>query len=698
MKIELKQVPISIEQSKQIWQANLKHKKSKAIIVNGEETRELEAPCFFRRGQIVLEREGEAAVDAETRLVELAFSSEDPYQREYWIGGEWIEADEVLDHSPDSVRMDWLKSGSAPLLKDHWRFEQVGVVLSAELDDDKVGRALVKFGKSSIANDEFLDVAEGVRQNVSVGYIVHKMALEVKDDKQVMRVLDWEPFEISMVSLPADRTVGVGKSDSNTPVIVQLSNSEGNTMTPEEKAAKEAEEKKQRDQQEKDRIKQAEKDAIEQDRNRMKEIRALGEKHNMSKFADEHIDKGTSIEAFRGLVLDKIGDETPLDQPPSQIGLSEKEAKSFSLLKLMRALANPTNKAFQEAAAFEFECSETVRSNLSDGKAPQGAYIPLDVRMVRTEQPNIENLMRAMETGLIQQRALSVGGATAGAELVGTDHLGSSFIEALRNALVSRGLGARVLSGLVGNVEIPKQVSGAGWAWLANEDDDAALSELVTGLVTLSMKTGGAYTEVTRSLLLQSDPSAEALVRDDLVFASAEGIDNAVFNGTGASGQPTGIRNTAGVGNVPMGTNGGSPDWAKMVEFVTNVLTSNALRGSLGWVINGQTWGTLMSTEKANNTAQFILSDSSDRLVSHRYEVTQQLLSNLTKGTGTNLSSAIFGNWNDVLIGEWGMMDLLVDPYTHSLKGKIRFVVHQSVDVAIRHPASFSISDDIITL
>ena len=624
----------------------------------------------------------------EERIIELSFSSEEPVSR--WFG------EEILDHSPESVRMDFLKSGNAPFLTDHIPLikNQIGVVQEASIDPNRVGRAKVRVGRDAFSDEVFQKIQDEISTNISFAYAIHKMVLEESgDDREVYRATDWEPLEISLVTIPADKTVGVGRSDDDEQEyeteIIETKSIEQEEITimetPEKVELTETEKTEQR------------KKLLEGEDKRVKDIIALAARHKMSDVGAIHIQKGTSIEVFRGVVLEKIGDETLLDTPASNLGMDDKETKRFSLLRLMRHLAQPNVKEFRDEAGFELECSDEVQKRLN-GKSPGGAYIPLDVQMSRGPATSQEVLARAIALGLIQARDLSVGTTTAGGFLKGTDNLGASFIEVLRNAMKVRGMGARVLSGLVGDITIPRQASGASGGWISTEGGNAAESDAVFAQVSLTPKTVGAFTDVTRQLLLQSDPSIDAIVRDDLAFAVALAVDLGAINGSGASGQPTGILNVSGIGDVDHGTNGGAPTWALVVEHITDVEVANALRGALGFLTTAQNWGKMSTTEKASGTAKFLVEEPGTMLAGYPLERSQQVPSNLVKGSSDAVCSAnIFGNWNDLLIGEWGIVDLLVDPYTASIAGTVRFVVHQSIDVAVRHAGSFTASQDILT-
>lgn len=191
------------------------------------QTRKIQSGPLHR--ELTLDRSG---INEEARTVALTFSSEEPYQR--WFGNE------ILDHSSSSVRMDRLRN-AAPLLVDHNPGDQVGVTQEASIGSDRRGRAVVRFGKSARADEIFQDVQDGIRTKVSVGYRIHEMVLDRQDgDVPTYRVTDWEPLEVSIVAVPADDTVGVGRSDARETFDI-LIRGESNMNEDEKKAAEAAE-------------------------------------------------------------------------------------------------------------------------------------------------------------------------------------------------------------------------------------------------------------------------------------------------------------------------------------------------------------------------------------------------------------------------------------------------------------------------
>lgn len=593
-----------------------------------------------------------AAINDESRTVELAFASETPYER--WFGIE------ILDLSPQSVRLARLTAGG-PLLIDHDSRDHVGVIESVQIGADRVGRAVVRFGKSARAEEVFQDVKDGIRCNVSVGYMIHKAVLtETNDDQDTYRVSDWEPFEVSLVSVPADTSVGVGRSAEFSKEIEVI---ETSPIIQEPKMPEVT-------------IEEHRAAGAQTAMTRVAEIIAIGKQYKCSDIAGEFAASGKSVEEFKTEVMQRMANK-PLDT--ADIGLSQKEAKSFSFLRAVNALANPGDRKAQEQAAFERECSDAFGSKL--GRAAQGFFVPAEV----------------------QRRDLNVTTATAGGHTVATDLLAANFIDMLRNRMMVMKMGAQMLRGLSGNIAIPRQTGGATAYWVA-ESAAPTESQQAFDQVVMSPKTVGAFTDISRKLLIQSSIDVESFVRTDLAKVLALAIDQAAINGSGASNQPTGIITTAGIGSVAGGTNGLAPTWAHIVELWSDVATANADFGATGILTNAKVIGKLMNTLKAAGVAGYLCEDfpGVDGMTSVgglRTGVSNQVPSNLTKGSSSGVCSAIIqGNWNDVIIGEWGTLDLMVDPYSGSTSGTVRVVALQDVDIAIRHAESFSAMLDALTV
>lgn len=385
------------------------------------------------------------------------------------------------------------------------------------------------------------------------------------------------------------------------------------------------------------------------------------------------IQAGHTVEQFQAEALRALATK-PL--PTADIGMTDKEARSYSVLRVINALANPTDAAAQRAAAFEREASDAVAK--VTGKSSRGFFLPVDVQRV-------------------QQRDLTAGTNNAGGYTVATDMRAGDFIEALRNAMVVMGMGTRMLTGLVGNVAIPKLSSGGTAYWVA-ENSAPTESQQTIAQVTMSPKTVGAFTDISRRLLLQSSIDVENMVRGDLAKVLGLAIQQAAISGSGASNQPSGLT-TLITPSVAGGTNGLAPTWAHIIELETDVAVANADVGTMGYLTNAKVRGKLKGTEKFGSSNGMPIWEASDTpLNGYRAAVTNAVPSNLTKGTSSGVCSAIlFGNWADLMIGMWGSLDLMVDPYTGSTAGTVRVVALQDVDIAVRNTESFATMVDALT-
>lgn len=585
------------------------------------------------------------AVDDETRTVEIAFSSEMPYERAF--------GEEVLSHNRESVMLDRLERGAAVLV-NHDPDDQVGVVVSARIDDDGVGRAVIRFSQSQRGQEIYQDVKDGIRQLVSVGYRIHDYEVEKREGRpDLVTVTRWQPFELSIVAIPADPSVGVGRSDSPNP-------------QPKEDCAMSEAEKVPAEQEAPAFDREAEATRVRTEKaRRMDSIRQIADRYDISEIGREAIAEGWSVEKFNARALEEVGKRNNAARSESahdgEVDLSRKERDRFSLIRLMDAISNPNDRAAQRRAAFELEVSAEAQRGFGSDFNCRGEFIPTS----------------------LMSRDLSAGTSTDGAELVATNLLASSYIEVLRNASSVMRAGATMLPGLVGDVAIPRQTSAAASTWISAEDGDATESEPQFDQVTMAPKDLACYTEVTRRLLQQSTPAIEGIVRRDLAMAQALGIDLAALYGSGSSGQPRGIANQTGINVKDLAA--ADPTYAEIVEIIRLVMEDNALLGTPTWLIEANGWEALSTTPKQGSGVEgnFILGDN-ERIKGYPYIMSNQVTD----------EHYFFGDFAQVLIGEWGGLEINVDPYTHSLKGKIRYVTFKTVDVAVRQPKAFCHAHD----
>lgn len=358
----------------------------------------------------------------------------------------------------------------------------------------------------------------------------------------------------------------------------------------------------------------------------------------------------------------------------------KKEVRKFSFLSFIREGSEGRMSGFNAEMHQEAE-AEASRN----GKTLEGYGIPaIALRVSRKE----------METRDSTATTTTEGGHTIATELE------TSWIGALRNSIALVDAGAIFMGDLVGDVAIPRQTSLPSFAW-STENATATETDVAWDQVTLSPNRLNGFIDVSKQLLRQSSLDIERIIVNELVTGAARAFDDAGINGTGASNQPTGILTLAGTGDVAIGTNGGNPTWAKVVEHETDVADANALMGNLAYVTNAKVRGIMKNVEKASSTGLFLWDDrnGASPINGYRAVISNAVPSNLTKGTSVGVCSAmIFGNWSEMLMATWGGLDLLINPYTKGKEALVEIIVNMYADIAYKHAASFSVCEDLTTV
>ena len=619
------------------------------------------------------------AIDTQARTVELAFSSEEPYERWWGI--------EILDHSEGSVNLERLNDGRHPLLLNHITEDQIGVVESVTIGTDRVGRAVARFGRGELAEEIFQDVQDEIRSLVSVGYMINEMEAEEKnqetgevttrklsfedfqsemrslhgqdcferqkratDDVPVFRVTNWTPYEVSIVSIPADPTVGIGRS---------VSDGLPNATTPLNKPAAELAAPTQETKKMDKPTEVIDHAALE--KTRVAAIRATADqysKYDTKDLALQFIAEGKSHGEFNEAIMEKMENAHTKDAASNQLGLTKKEKQRYSVTKAIRALVDKdwTN------AGFERECHKEILKQRGLSEAPNNGF------------------MMPME---VYSRDLTAGTPSAGGFVVATDNLANSFIDLLRNRSVLARLGARSLDGLQGNITIPKQTGAATAYWLTNEATAITESQLALGQLPLTPKNVGAYTEISRQLMLQNDPSVDMLVMNDLAQVLALGIDQAGINGSGTGGTPTGIINTAGIGSV-LGTTLG---YAGILEFQTDVANSNALAENCAYVTTPSVAALLAARQRFTSTDTPLWDGN----------VLDGKVSGFRAMSSLQIPAAnmLFGDFSQIIIGSWSGVEIALNPYANFTAAITGIRAIATVDVGVRIPGAFSLATSI---
>jgi HK97 family phage major capsid protein len=592
-------------------------------------------------------------IDVDKRTVALSFSSEEPYERFF--------GREILDHVPKSVRLGRLADGGA-LLLDHTPSRHIGVVERVDIGDDRVGRAVVRFGRSAEAESAFQDVQDGIRKHVSVGYFIHRMVLEEeKDGQETYRVTDWEPFEVSLVAIPADPTVGVGRAaelEVSTAVVREVADQPAATppTTPRIEMSDTT-------------TQQTPPAGVEAERARVNAIVSLGEQYSKyvaQKDITDAIQQGRSIDQFRETIMSKM-ESRHTDTSALRIGMERKEVQRYSISRAI--LASITGN--WEGAGLERAASQAVAKMM--GKDPEGFFVPFDAF----------------------QRDFNVGTSTEAGNLVATDLRTDLYVDALRNAMVLASMGLRILPGLTSSIDIPRK-SVASSLGLLTEIGSASETNPNIQKVTLSPKRIGAYVEYSKQALIQSSLALEPMLRDDLITGAAVLLENQVINGAGTGAEIKGIRNVTGIGTVVGGTNGLAPAWSHFVDLESACANANAEPDRLaGYLVNTRLRGKAKQTTKATNLG-FIWDNGAQPLNGYRVGVTNNVPANLTKGTSTTICSAgLFGSdYSMAVLGLFGAPDVTVDPYTKADTGQVKITLNQFADMGVRQPACFAKIDD----
>jgi HK97 family phage major capsid protein/HK97 family phage prohead protease len=622
--------------------------------------------------EFTLERAG---IDEKARTVPLSFASESPVER--WFG------DEILECSEKACDMRRLKNGGA-LLLDHNSRDQIGVVETCEVKGGKC-RAVVRFSKSARASEIFQDVQDGIRSLVSVGYRVKNMVLVESDTKagDRYRVTEWEPYEISLVSIPADDSVGVGRSQER---VSTIQNSR--TMPPE--ATTEAGTAAAVVTPPVVQVTRSAPDTSSQ--SRITEILALGQGF---KVPQERINKALAENEtaadFAQVCLRDFAAAKPVTVPPV-VGMNRAERRRYSLTRAINRIANR-----QELDGIEREASDAAAKLYKRESPAAGFIMPHDVSEYGSREM-IQAMLRVSPSlaftpyGKELQRGLLANNFTGAGALIAEDVLGGSFLELLRNRALLTSLGVGTLSGLVGNVAIPRQSAAATAYWL---DEGAAVtaSQQSFAQVMATPKRLSAQTAYNKQLLAQTTLDVEALVRDDHVRIIALAKDLAGISGTGGV-QPRGILNgpltdaTGGGNNITSINIPGAMTRNNLLSFMSAIQTANADIGTMQWLVNPVTRAKWQSLVQVANYPVYLTNDEGVT-IGYPTPFTNQIST-----SGTFASRAIFGAWGQAMFCDWAGYDIVVDPYTRAANNEIVVTVNLMTDFIVRHWPSFAISDN----
>lgn len=587
--------------------------------------------------------------------LKFSLSSETPVERFY--------GNEILSHDPKAVRMERLKKRSMPLLFNHDWGDAIGMVDSGEVRD---GRLIVEAHLFETARaKEVAEMVAGGLRNVSVGYRIH----DAEEDRKTgeFRVTDWEPYEASIVTVPADPTVGIGRSDDqvfeveirsiNPAQNADRSEAMTDQVTAPAGASADVEMK-------------APVSPVEFEKQRKEAISKICRANRLDeRYEAAWIETGADLNKVADDLL-KILEERGRVNPESaaKLDLSAGDSRRYSLMRALRAAANKDWRA----AGLELECNREISKRLNKiPKSDTSFFVPLDV------------LMRDMPRD--NRRDLLVGGSPInGGNLVGTEFQPQNFIDLLRNTSVSLRMGVQRLSGLRGNVAIPKMTAGNTAYWLSDETTQITESQPTIGQLTLTPHNVAALTELSHQLMQQSTPDAENLVLTSIARDIGLAVDVGVLRGSNASGQPQGIVGTNGVGSFS-GTNLAATG---VLDAIADVGAANALNPGCGFVTTHAVAALLMARPELPSTG-------TERLWKGN-PIEGSVFGFQAMASGQMSSAtALFGWWPSVILAEWGVLELMVNPFSDFTRGLTAVRGWYTCDVGVRYPGAFSYASSI---
>ena len=641
----------------------------------------------------VLKRSGETSFsEKEENTYEFSFSSTYPVERSFGT--------EILSHDDGAIDFGRLNGGVAPVLWNHNMDSVIGIVRNAYLDKEKKkGRAVVELSRNAKAQEVKRDIDDGILSSISVGYRILEMEEREIDGNNAFYATRWEPHEVSVVASPAAPDVGISRGliDDNTMPSVEKQDIVNSKRVYAASTDAQQPNSKQQLTMEKEQLdlevvrSEERKKAASAERTRIREINAMCSKRGFDDLAEQLVNNGSSVDSCRQAILERIDAKPVETAKPIEEQLSPQErkqyAKDYRLSAGIRGLI--TNDWSDKASGFAREISQQIAKDSGKGTRSGSLFIPY--------------------SGLVQRATYVTSGATTGGNIVATDLLADDFIEALRNTTVMVGLGVQTLSGLVGDVAIPRRSGVASTGFLSSETAALSQAESTFDQISMTPKTLGTLSKFSRNMLIQATPGIEDLVRRDISDGINLGIDLGILNGTGSSGQPTGIMQTSGIGSVAIGTNGGAITVDKLIDLETAIMEDNAgvNADSISYVTNAKVMGAIKKLKTSggeylvNNNLQALGRGATPIAVNgYPLAMTNQVPSNLTKGsTSGSCSAVVIGDFSQAILGLFGSgIEITAgedsDDFAKNLvsvKGVVAF------DVAVRHAQSFAAILDVTT-
>ncbi|EBD1065836.1 phage major capsid protein [Salmonella enterica] len=622
------------------------------------------------------------------RIVELAFSSEAPYSRIYTDqNGDPVELKEILVHDKDAVDLDVLND-KASLLFNHEFDNHIGVVVpgSARIDEDGVGRALVKFSQvGQLANETYDKVKEGTMSKVSVGYTV----LEGHADfsKGVYFVTKWQPYEISIVSVPADSSVGVGRS-LNT-ITDEPANNEENREVEVETEIKPEEEIRSEENKEQEELNNEESNSgtgdrsdrpetVEEEKVTPEETRSEEENKNENseelntdtqESDDERQNNTETGEEEKPVEVEKpfersqedtdeiraIGKHLNISEDEIQRAIEDKEITVESFKQ--RALNNITeSKTFAKGKnnmtdtiktlENRFDLSVAMRS-LAEGKALNGAEAEYSQEMAR----------KAAQRGRAQRGNSVFVPTSALAPVAGTEIRNDSFVELLMKKSVLGSLGVNVLSGLTAPIAVPRMSEGALDAFgFVAENGVSQNSDVKFDNVPMSLHTFTGGVPVTRQAMLTM-PNIGALIAEHILKASRIKLEQAILSaGANANARDGIVKQLTDAGLVTET----ALTYKAFLAEIAKLTDAGVDEAAIKFAMRGALKADLASTLRDEGVSGYIIGEN-DKLANRPVHSSGVL----------EAGQILVGDFSAITIGEWEGLEIDLDDTTFRSQGAI---------------------------
>lgn len=637
--------------------------------------------------------------DREAHLVRVMWSRGAEVVRFDWEA--WDYYIESLDMSPQAVDLSRMAKG-APVLDTHQRRSLENVIGVVERAWLEAGEAYADIRLSSREEIAWIrqDVADGVIRNVSVGYDAIHMTAAGFDERTgypLMLVDQWKPYEISLVPVGADEDAGTRAAPSvprSRCLVAGLTRSHPAAPaapTPQEAATMPEAVQEKAGTPTAEEIRVIRDQAREEELARVRDITATGAEFGYAEDAARFVRDNKSARDFRDFVLEEIRKKNAAKRDETRdIGMTDGEIRGYSISRAIAALFAEKEGAREpwKDAGLERAAHDAVIAKSGRGPQRGGILVPWDVQSRGAIPMNLRQMMRDNPAGVealvrtLMLRDVSVG-ASGGSNLVQTDVLAGSFIDLLRSELVMAQLGARFIDGLVGNVSIPKQSAASTAYWLTNETTAITESQPTLTALTMSPKNVGGYVQISRQLLLQSNPAADAIVADDIRRVLQIALDTAAYAGSGSGGQPTGLTNTGSIGSVT----GTSLAWAGIVEFQTDVGGSNALTDGCKYLTTPAVAGLLMQRQRFSSTNTPIWDGTVRDGDCGGYPGRASTL--------VTAATMAFGDWLQLLLAIWGDLEIARNDVDNFPAGIIGIRGFLTCDIGVRQVGAFSVASSI---